>query len=123
MSIEETKDKFIRTYLRTSKGEPKGVLIAKKADDGIVYLGYSLCCKEDKFVKQKGLTIAMSRIDKAIRSNDYHRHMLSAIPDSLKKILPSFIYKCTKYFKVSSVIIGYEENYGGDFTPMVMSFE
>ena len=123
MSEEEIKEKFIRTYLRSPKGEPKGVLIAKKAESGIVYFGYSLCCKEDKFVKEKGIIIAMSRIDKAIKNTDYHRHMLASVPDSLKKILPSFIYKCTKYFKVEDVIVGYEENYDGDYTPMVMTFE
>jgi hypothetical protein len=47
-------------YIRNRRGEPRGVAVVLRDEDEICY-GYSLCNPVDRWDKQKGLKIAVSR--------------------------------------------------------------
>jgi hypothetical protein len=79
-------------YVRNKQRIPYGALVAVKTEDGFS-IGYSLCCKKDKFFKQRALNIAIARAFLASSEN-------SNYPHDIRKLLPDFIARCTKYYKV-----------------------
>ena len=83
------------SYNRDKKGNPRGVLVAVKIGDrGDFNIGYAQCRKEDKFSKNMGLKIALGRA-----TFDTYRS-LNNIPHNIRKMLPSFIKRCERYYKV-----------------------
>jgi hypothetical protein len=86
------------SYSRDKKGNPRGVLVAVKVGNrGDFNIGYAQCRKEDKFNKNMGLKIALGRA-----SFDTSYHSLDNIPHDLRKMLPSFISRCERYYKVTT---------------------
>lgn len=81
------------TYSRNKNNEPNGVIVAIPSglNDGTFNIGYSQCRKTDKFDKKMGLSIALGRA--------YHISSLN-MPHNLSKLLPSFITRCEKYYKI-----------------------
>jgi hypothetical protein len=87
-------EKTIIKYLRDKDGSPRGVLIAVRLPDDVVSVNYSLCNKNDKFVKSMGIKIALGR---ALRNGD-DSHKL---PYCMAKEIEAFNLRVEKYFKVS----------------------
>jgi hypothetical protein len=84
------------SYSRDKKGNPRGVLVAVKIGDrGDFNIGYAQCRKEDKFSKNMGLKIAVGRAELGFNYNS-----LDNLPHNLRKMLPSFIKRCQRYYKV-----------------------
>jgi hypothetical protein len=81
-------------YVRTKKRVPHGVIIALKIGSGFI-CGYSLCNKKDRFNKKMALKIAIGRAD--TRSV-----IIEEAPHEVRKMLPSFVERCKKYYKVQS---------------------
>lgn len=85
------------SYSRDKKGNPRGVLVAVKGNrNGDFNIGYAQCRKEDKFSKNMGLKIAVGRAELG-----YNYNSLDNLPHNLRKMLPSFIQRCERYFKVT----------------------
>lgn len=83
------------SYSRDKKGNPRGVLVAVKIGDrGDFNIGYAQCRKEDKFSKNMGLKIAVGRAELGFNYNS-----LDNLPHNLRKMLPSFIQRCEKYYR------------------------
>jgi hypothetical protein len=83
------------SYNRNKKGDPIGLLVAKKQDNnGSFTIGYAQCRKSDKFDKKMGLNIALGRAN-----FDTNLHSLDNMPHNLRKMLPAFIQRCEKYYK------------------------
>lgn len=86
------------SYSRDKKGKPHGVLVSVKTGDrGGFNIGYSQCRKGDTFSKSMGLKIALGRADFDATFNS-----LNHMPHNLRKMLPSFIQRCEKYYKVTA---------------------
>ena len=77
-------------YIRDKKRIPCGVLVAVKNLDGY-NIGYSLCSKYDRFEKKMALKIALGRAN--IGDN-------STTPNIVSKMLPEFVNRCKRYYKI-----------------------
>lgn len=83
------------TYYRDKKNNPRGVLLAIPCgDSGDFNVGFAQCRKTDKFSKKMGLKIALGR------ANVEHIESWHDAPHNIRKILPSFIKRCERYYKV-----------------------
>lgn len=83
------------TYSRDKKRVPTGVLVAiKLGDNGEFNIGYAQCCKNDRFNKKMGLKIAIGRAE----IENYNSW--DNAPRNILKMLPAFIKRCEKYYKV-----------------------
>ena len=76
--------------------ERVGVLVADKASDGSVHIGWSRCCAKDRFNKKLGLTIASQRVS---------RHTHKKIPRDVAIEMANFIERCRNYYKTNDVVI------------------
>jgi hypothetical protein len=86
------------SYSRDKKGNPHGVLVAiKRGDKGGFNIGYAQCRKGDKFSKNMGLKIAVGRA-----SFDPAFNLFDNLPHSLRQMLPEFVKRCEKYYKIAS---------------------
>lgn len=86
------------SYSRDKNGNPRGVLVAVKVGNrGDFNIGYAQCRKEDKFSKNMGLKIAVGRAELG-----YNYNSLDNLPHNLRKMLPSFINRCERYYKVTT---------------------
>jgi hypothetical protein len=86
------------SYSRDKKGNPRGVLVAVKVGDrGDFNIGYAQCRKGDKFSKNMGLKIAVGRAELGYNYNSFDN-----LPHNLRKMLPSFISRCERYYKVTA---------------------
>lgn len=89
-----TRKNAIIHYVRNKKGEPLGIIVAVKGDHGF-RVGYSLCNRKDRFVKDKGLKIAFGRAD-----------VWSSIPEGVPReilaAMPSFLERCKKYYRTQN---------------------
>lgn len=91
------KQKIIKEYIRNpDTKQPRGIAVAVRDNDEVLY-GYSLLnLKLDKFNKELGLTIALNR---ALSKDGYN------LPDTLEReaiVLGAFNRlesRCLKYFK------------------------
>jgi hypothetical protein len=83
------------TYSRDKNNTPRGVLVAvKTGDNGEFNIGYAQCRKGDRFSKKLGLKIAIGRAYTDVFNS------IDGIPHHLRKMLPRFIQRCEKYYKV-----------------------
>ena len=91
-------------YVRDRKNTPHGVIVALKAEDGSFRVGYSLCNKKDRFNKQMALKIAMGRADLSSCHTWrlYPESLAFVMPHPVKKMIPAFLDRCKKYYKVQS---------------------
>lgn len=95
------------SYSRDKKGNPHGVLVSVKTGDrGGFNIGYSQCRKGDTFSKSMGLKIALERANPVVTfsrlEEDGRRRCLKHMPHNLRKMLPSFIQRCQRYYKVTA---------------------
>lgn len=74
---------------RNRKGQPNGVLVARKINKNNFVIGWSLCSKADNFDMNTGVNIALGRS----LQRDYD------VPNSLTKSLVKFEARCQRYFK------------------------
>ena len=79
-------------YVRCNKNIPHGVLVAVKCENGY-RLGYSLCNKKDRFNKRMALKIALGRADNNAVVGE-------PTPHPVRKMIPAFLDRCKKYYKV-----------------------
>ncbi len=90
---------IILSYVRPNRGkhrnEPIGVLLASTNDDNKVVISWSLTNikANDRFDKEKGISMALGRIDTGTNA---------AIPHLVRKMLPQFIHRSSRYFKVDN---------------------
>jgi hypothetical protein len=85
------------SYSRDKNGEPKGVLVAVPTQHkGDFSIGYAQCRKDDRFSKKMGLKIALGR---AVFQPSHYS--FDNMPHNLRKMLPSFIKRCEKYYQIS----------------------
>lgn len=83
------------SYYRDKNNNPHGVLVAIPAgDNGDFSVGFAQCRKTDKFSKKMGLKIALGR------AKFEHLESWDHAPHSIRKMLPAFIRRCEKYYKV-----------------------
>lgn len=79
-------------YVRGRKNIPHGVVVAVKVSDGF-RLGYSLCNKKDRFNKRMALKIALGRAET-------NQMVGSETPHPVRKMMPAFLDRCKRYYKV-----------------------
>ena len=85
------------SYYRDKKNNPHGVLLAiPSKSDGGFNIGFAQCRKTDKFSKKMGLKIALGRA-----KYETIEGWINA-PHNLRKMLPKFIKRCEKYYKVKA---------------------
>ncbi len=99
--MESRSEVQIVQYIRNKHRRPIGVMLAM-ADGDKLNIGFSLCCKRDKFSKKFGLGVALIRAAlyanavhvSAVRDGMYHRGNYVVIPYTVFCHLPQFIKKC-----------------------------
>jgi hypothetical protein len=83
------------SYYRDKNNNPRGVLVAiPSGDNGDFKIGFAQCRKTDKFSKQMGLKIAIGRAEYENINSWNHA------PHSIRKMLPAFVRRCERYYKV-----------------------
>lgn len=120
-AIKDPHGGFIKNEdgsIKRSKGHRRGVLLAfvDPQDAEKVSIGYSLCHKFDRFDYRMGFHLqglgswyALQKAEKhrdsdtfVISTGPQHRQLSKSvvkIPQSIEKVLQSFIYRCSKYYK------------------------
>jgi len=98
----------LKSYIRNKKKTPIGMVIVKKNSNGKVSVGWSLCCKKDKYDKETGYVKASNRqyyIDNhEFVTTDRHIENRSGyhtvwIPQSAYRTVTNMINRANKYFK------------------------
>ena len=82
-------------YVRNKQSQPIGVVIAEKISETNFDVGWSLCCKKDKFNKEVAFKIAAGRLRKG--SN-------VPIPHKVEPYVNHMIERGAKYFKATRPI-------------------
>lgn len=79
-------------YIRRKNGQPRGVVVAYKGEDNLIYVGYSLCnTRVDKFDKQIGINKAVTRAASSIISE--------SLPHSIRKDVENMEDRASRFFK------------------------
>lgn len=89
---------YIHQYIKNSKNQPVGVLLAA-ADPNTdeVYIGWSKCnTGKERFDHKRGVDIALGR-SLSMQGRDYHLNL--ALPNPIDEHYPDFVDRCHKYFK------------------------
>lgn len=98
------------SYIRNKKKSPIGMVVAQKDSNGDVYVGWSLCMKNDKFDKDIGyVKAAMRRYD--IRAHKFspqthagvkngQKNVEIFVPFSAYNTVTNMVKRAKKYFKV-----------------------
>lgn len=93
---------------RKNRNKKIGLLFAKKGEDGSVRIGWALCRQTasvtkdgtillpDKFSMQRALEMCHGRVNGTS----------AEIPQTVQSLLPVFIERCRRYFKVEKHRIG-----------------
>ena len=90
---KEPKNEIIQ-YIRDNKRNKIGVMVAFRHDKE-VYIGWSLCSKQDVFDREFGIGLAKNR---AVKLFDYE-YINDRLPYSILGDIEMFIDRCAKYFK------------------------
>jgi len=77
-------------YIKDKKNNRRGVLVATKETVGFS-IGWSLCCKKDKFNREFGQDIAIGRAERNSRMKT---------PHSIHDKMVRFHNRAQRYFKV-----------------------
>ena len=85
---------MLKEYIRDKKGNPIGFMLSENMA-GIVAFGYSLCNKQDTYNKEKGMLIALNRL------NDPR---FFKYPSSVLDQYSVFVERSKRYFKDARVI-------------------
>lgn len=92
----------IRTYIRNSKKQPIGIIIATTSNhpDHKYHIGWSkVHAKKDKFDKRIGLAIAIGRINKAEQLGVTMYNADVQVPQRIAEQITHFDERCKRYFK------------------------
>jgi len=95
--INERRNNMIVQYSRDEKGSPDGVLVAEKAEENTVLIGWSACQKPDHFNKARALQIATGRIKLGASGG--------VVPRRMRDMIAPFTDRCRRYFKTDCVIL------------------
>jgi hypothetical protein len=87
---------MIKCYIRNRNGNPVGVVIAEKII-GNPSIGWSLCCKRDKFSKEMGECIALNRAEKYASLPP--EEVLPKVPRTVQPYYNYMVNRANKYFK------------------------
>jgi hypothetical protein len=99
---------FLKEYVRArrqGRNEKVGVLIGFVDENKVLKIGYSQCNPLDYFDKQRGLEIAIGRaLTISDKVKDYDKSQFGwfvddVMPQSTRKVLCGFIFRCKKYFQ------------------------
>ena len=90
---KEPKNEVIQ-YIRDNKRNKIGVMAAFRHNEEI-YIGWSLCSKQDVFDREFGIELALARATKLF---DYE-YIDDKIPYSIFDDLEIFLDRCARYFK------------------------
>ena len=90
---KEPKNEIIQ-YIRDNKRNKIGVMAAFRHNEE-VYIGWSLCSKQDVFDREFGIELAKNR---AVKLFDYE-YISDKFPYSILGDLEMFIDRCVRYFK------------------------
>ncbi len=86
-------------YVRNRKNQKIGVVVATDKER----LGWSLCCKTDRFDKERGLQIAIGRATKFemkhLDSMYQYEHYKTAVPDSVRPTIIKVLKRAKVYYK------------------------
>lgn len=85
----------LTNYIKNNKNQKVGFVVAKLDEEGKIIYGWSLCNKRDKFNRERGLEIALGRMDKK-------PSWLSA-PYSVVPHLWKMMDRAKRYYKVESL--------------------
>lgn len=94
----------IKQYIRDKKGNPRGVAVAVR-DNGEVFYGFSLCNPSDRYDKNQGLTIAVSRA----LAPSYHLPIAENTCKTVLRAYENLEARALRYFKdipYSNVALG-----------------
>ena len=119
-------------YVRNKQNNPVGCLVAKKAENGSVYIGWSKYAENKEtieFCKSNALAIARGRRDKRISRDKlvlHHMNELAKIdgvegiavtdqvlveeskplfPFAIDAVIDRFINRCQRYFRTDGIIV------------------
>lgn len=89
---------YLKEYVRETKGShPIGIVVARKLSDEHVSLGFSLCNPKDKFDKELGEKIALSRAES---DSNFVMPKSAKYQTLLQERFESLTRRAVKYFKV-----------------------
>ncbi|MFA5626152.1 MAG: hypothetical protein WC965_01590 [Thiohalomonadaceae bacterium] len=80
----------LRQFLRDKDGQPVGVLLASKGEDGRCRVGWSVKHPKDGFNKKLGVTIARGRLRRGTKA---------FFPGKYRRDLEKFKARAESYFK------------------------
>jgi len=98
-------DSPIFLYIRNSKNQKKGLILAGVDIFGKVCIGWSLCNNKDKFYPETGLDIAVGRLfaNDRLHANYCHEESIKCleeiVPQTVMKSMDHFLTKMKKYYK------------------------
>lgn len=107
-------------YVRDNNRTPRGIVVAIKLSNGKIGIGWSLCRKNERFIKDMGLQIAIGRAMTLNDDNDNQKTLMQRIhdeetckirffahgenepilPRKIKSAMIKFFTRCEKYYRV-----------------------
>ena len=112
-SVEE-----IKKVVTSKRGNPIGVLVAKKVTDDVVKIGWSVCNWRDNFSKKRGQFIAENRANVLDHYNDVFIFIGGSddevsfcdidgreIPFKIENDIAKFAIRCSHYFKTKNIFV------------------
>ncbi len=85
---------------RLKNRQPRGVLVAYRGADNVVYIGYSLCnTKVDTFNKWIGMRKAIEHTISTNNTEGEVNTFIDNTPQSIRKPLDEFIGRAQRFFK------------------------
>ena len=92
---------YLKEYIRKEKkGQPIGVVVAKKVSENKVRIGFSLCNPKDKFDKELGERIALSRAES---DEGFELPKSKKYQDLLYERFFNITRRAERYFKVKDI--------------------
>lgn len=89
---------MIVQYIRDKNRVPYGVVVADYDPEQGIMLGYSRCCKKDRFVKRIGKKIAAGRMhDKKAHQN--LKDTFHTLPTVIREALVKVLDRAARYYK------------------------
>lgn len=97
VNINDRIENRLMQFVRDNHGDPRGIVVAQSIDDKI-HIGWSFVNKKsgDKFNKERGLQIAIGRIEKNTNS---------VIPRDVNVVVDIIANRSRAYFKKDDVIV------------------
>ena len=97
--MNKQRNTQLKAYILNKQNQRIGIVIAQKIGQK-VGVGWSLCCKRDRFDSMVAETMAIGRAAKVIINGDKNP---SEIPNSIKSHVEHMQSRATKYFRMYPV--------------------